>query len=135
MDYFRRRRAWQARQAAKDRAERATLAASHHGIYHLPRAMEPVVKKLHALSEQWHSGSPETGLPVPTDGELRALRHAYLENKALEEISQSLWRFDRDPHPYAELTGTLIGMLIGAAYRMTLFVAAATYLYRAFGLG
>lgn len=95
-------------------------AASNITARRLGAALDRVVGKLEAQYEEVPDASG------PTDIELAALRDRYLESKALDEHSQSLWRQVHD-HPSAELVGIVLKIL----YRLTLFAAAVVILHRA----
>ena len=94
-------------------------------------AVDVVARKLNAQFEVEREADLDAPPPSPpTDQELTALRERYLEHKALEERSQSLWRMWKDSGPWASRIEDA-GLFFRALYHLTVFAAAITILYRA----
>lgn len=76
-----------------------------------------------------HAGYGDDAVVEPTEAELAALRHRYIENDALSKRSQWLWSREKwDPFPF-----TLAGGLLRLSYRLVVLSAAIVILYQFFG--
>lgn len=90
--------------------------------YHQTR--DTVVRKLKVIFDDVPNA------PEPTPNEMAELRDRYVEQKALNEHSEKMWKLAKGLDPSGEPPFAVT--VLKAIYRLTLFAAAVTILYRAF---